>query len=169
MQRFSRKRSLASRCQFHQVHGREHQHAAHHQSPCHALATEGDRRPQVWLVDFADSSVNYLLVVWLNEAASRRNTAVMAAYLWELDTALKAHGIEIPFPQRDLNLRSLFGLQGAVALKAMRGEIDIADVQPAAAEELEAALAGQKSAKDALDSAVARGNTMLRTFEKTVK
>ena len=117
------------------------------------LATEGDRRPQVWLVDFADSSVNYLLVVWLNEAASRRNTAVMAAYLWELDTALKAHGIEIPFPQRDLNLRSLFGLQGAVALKAMRGEIDIADVQPAAAEELEAAererLAGNDAQADA--------------------
>jgi len=37
------------------------------------------------------------------------------------------------------------------------------------AEELEAALAGQKTAKDALDSAVSRGNAMLRTFEKTVK
>ncbi|HAP09600.1 MAG TPA: hypothetical protein DCR50_01905, partial [Afipia sp.] len=37
------------------------------------------------------------------------------------------------------------------------------------AEELEAALAGQKTAKDALDSAVSRGNAMLRTFEKTAK
>ena len=37
------------------------------------------------------------------------------------------------------------------------------------AEELEAALAGQKSAKDALDAAVARGNAMLWTFEKTAK
>jgi sn-glycerol 3-phosphate transport system substrate-binding protein len=37
------------------------------------------------------------------------------------------------------------------------------------AEELESALAGQKTAKDALDSAVSRGNAMLRTFEKTVK
>ena len=37
------------------------------------------------------------------------------------------------------------------------------------AEEMEAALAGQKSAKDALDSAVSRGNAMLRTFEKTAK
>src|SRR5947209_11639336 len=36
-------------------------------------------------------------------------------------------------------------------------------------EEIEAALAGQKSAKDALDAAVARGNAMLRTFEKTAK
>jgi len=36
------------------------------------------------------------------------------------------------------------------------------------AEEVEAALAGKKSAKEALDAAVTRGNTMLRQFEKTV-
>jgi len=36
------------------------------------------------------------------------------------------------------------------------------------AEEIEAALAGKKSAKDALDAAVARGNAMLRQFEKAV-
>jgi sn-glycerol 3-phosphate transport system substrate-binding protein len=35
-------------------------------------------------------------------------------------------------------------------------------------EEIEAALAGQKSAKDALDAAVARGNQALRQFERTV-
>jgi len=37
------------------------------------------------------------------------------------------------------------------------------------AEELEAALAGKKTAKEALDAAVARGNAALRTFEKTAK
>ena len=37
------------------------------------------------------------------------------------------------------------------------------------AEEIEAALAGQKTAKEALDAAVARGNASLRTFEKTSK
>jgi sn-glycerol 3-phosphate transport system substrate-binding protein len=36
------------------------------------------------------------------------------------------------------------------------------------AEEFEAALSGKKSAKEALDSAVARGNAMLRQFERTV-
>jgi sn-glycerol 3-phosphate transport system substrate-binding protein len=36
-------------------------------------------------------------------------------------------------------------------------------------EEIEAALAGQKGAKEALDAAVTRGNAMLRTFEKTAK
>ena len=35
-------------------------------------------------------------------------------------------------------------------------------------EEIESALAGQKTAKDALDAAVARGNQMLRQFERTV-
>jgi sn-glycerol 3-phosphate transport system substrate-binding protein len=36
------------------------------------------------------------------------------------------------------------------------------------AEEFEAALAGKKSAKEAMDAAVARGNTLLRQFERTV-
>src|SRR5690349_19519312 len=36
------------------------------------------------------------------------------------------------------------------------------------AEEFESALAGKKSAKDALDAAVTRGNQMLRQFERTV-
>ncbi len=36
------------------------------------------------------------------------------------------------------------------------------------AEEIEAALAGQKSAQAALDAAVSRGNAMLRQFERTV-
>jgi sn-glycerol 3-phosphate transport system substrate-binding protein len=36
-------------------------------------------------------------------------------------------------------------------------------------EEMEAALGGQKTAQQALDSAVSRGNAMLRTFEKTAK
>jgi sn-glycerol 3-phosphate transport system substrate-binding protein len=36
------------------------------------------------------------------------------------------------------------------------------------AEEIEAALAGKKTAKEALDTAVSRGNTMLRQFERSV-
>ncbi|RIK98106.1 MAG: sn-glycerol-3-phosphate ABC transporter substrate-binding protein, partial [Proteobacteria bacterium] len=36
------------------------------------------------------------------------------------------------------------------------------------AEEIEQALAGKKTAKEALDAAVSRGNQMLRQFERTV-
>ena len=86
------------------------------------LAIEGEQRPQVWLTDFGENAVQFLLVVWLTSEAARRNAAIEAAYLWEIDTALKAHGIEIPFPQRDLHVRSLFGLTGVEALAALQGQ-----------------------------------------------
>ena len=85
------------------------------------LANDGPYRPQVWLVGFGDSAVEYILAVWLTEDATRRNAAIKAAYLWELDTQLKAHCIEIPFPQRDLHLRSVFGMSGSDALELLRG------------------------------------------------
>jgi small-conductance mechanosensitive channel len=85
------------------------------------LATEGAQRPQVWLVGFGESAVDFILAVWLTEEAARRNAAIKAAYLWELDTSLKACGIEQPYPQRDLHLRSAFGLQGDEAVALLRG------------------------------------------------
>jgi len=68
------------------------------------LATTGPQRPQVWLVGAEDSAVNYMLAVWLTEAASRRNTAVRAAYLWELDSAFKKHGVANALPRREISL-----------------------------------------------------------------
>ncbi len=78
----------------------------------------GDRRdPQVWLASFDESAVNYLLVVWLNHDAVGRQGAVVAAYNWELESALARHGIRMPFAQRDLHLRSGFaGEELAAAL-----------------------------------------------------
>jgi small-conductance mechanosensitive channel len=94
------------------------------------LALEGRQAPQVWLVGFADSGVEFILAVWLTEEAARRNAAIQAAYLWEIDTALKAHGIEVPYPQRDLRVRSLFGLEGDAALAAWRGQQPEAAASP---------------------------------------
>jgi len=73
------------------------------------------RAPQVWLVRFGDSSLDFELVVWLTLEGVKRPYLVQAAYLWEIHTALEQHGIEIPFPQRDLHVRSLFGLAGETA------------------------------------------------------
>ena len=63
------------------------------------------REPDVWLVRFGDNSLDFELVVWINPAAVTRPGAVMATYLWEIESALRQHGIEIPFPQRDVHLR----------------------------------------------------------------
>jgi small-conductance mechanosensitive channel len=64
------------------------------------------REPDIWLVEFGDNSLNFLLLVWVNRQGARRPTRTKAAYLWALETKLKEYGIEIPFPQRDLHLKS---------------------------------------------------------------
>jgi len=86
------------------------------------LSLDGPRGPKVWLVAFGESSLNFELAVWLTAEATKRPSAVKAAYTWALDTALRRHGIEMPFPQRELRVRSLFGLEGEAALTSLRGE-----------------------------------------------
>ncbi|MDF1643288.1 MAG: mechanosensitive ion channel [Pseudomonadales bacterium] len=88
------------------------------------LGDDINRKPQVWLVQFGDSSLNFELVVWLQAEAVKRPGAVQAAYLWEIDTKLKKHGIEIPFPQRDLHLRSVFGQKDEAGLPLFSKQCD---------------------------------------------
>jgi small-conductance mechanosensitive channel len=72
----------------------------------HTLVNDEKRKPQVWLTAFGDSSLNFELIVWLTSDAVKRPGAVQADYLWAIETALAKYGIEIPFPQRDLHVRS---------------------------------------------------------------
>ncbi len=63
--------------------------------------------PSVWLVGFGDSSLNFELVVWVDfKRSKKRQSSLRAAYFWEIETALVENGLEIPFPQRDLHLKS---------------------------------------------------------------
>jgi potassium-dependent mechanosensitive channel len=70
------------------------------------LENMGPRMPQVWLTGFGDSSLDFELVVWLTEEAVKKPAKVTADYNWALHSALERHGIEIPFPQQDLHLKS---------------------------------------------------------------
>jgi potassium efflux system protein len=85
------------------------------------------RIPQVWFVEFGDSSLNFELVVWLTPEAVKRPAAVQAAYLWEIETALTKYNIEIPFPQRDLHLRSMFGHKDEAGLSVLQDTINSQD------------------------------------------
>ncbi|MGA9854730.1 MAG: mechanosensitive ion channel domain-containing protein [Gammaproteobacteria bacterium] len=67
---------------------------------------EPGRAPEVWLVGFGDSSLNFELVVWVGQEMAIAPARTQAIYLWELETALRKSGLEIPFPQRDLHIRS---------------------------------------------------------------
>ena len=68
-------------------------------------------------------------------------------------------------------VRNMAGRTGAPAAAIARAFAVVRDawkLRDLWAEEYESALAGKKSAKEALDAAVSRGNTMLRQFERTV-
>ena len=63
-----------------------------------------DPAPTVQFSDFGESSLDFVLLVWLSEAAD--GPRVASDLRFAIDAAFRAERIEIPFPQRDLHLRS---------------------------------------------------------------
>jgi len=64
-------------------------------------------QPSVWFTAMADSSLNFDMLVWVkgNDVLnSRRKTS---EYTFALYEALGNYGYEIPFPQRDLHIKSV--------------------------------------------------------------
>ncbi len=64
------------------------------------------RRSAVWLTGYGDNSVNYELIIWADRALTTHPASTHAKLMWALDDELARRGIEIPFPQRDLHVRS---------------------------------------------------------------
>lgn len=68
--------------------------------------TDKQNELDVWLVNFGESSLNFELIVWVGLEGVRTPGKVHTKYLWAIETELAKAGIEIPFPQRDLHVRS---------------------------------------------------------------
>lgn len=61
--------------------------------------------PTVWMSEYGDNSVNFVIHCWIQdpeEGVGNVRSAVLKRLWW----LLKENGIEIPFPQRDLHIRS---------------------------------------------------------------
>lgn len=73
------------------------------QAPARALKSP---KPTVWLKNFGDSSVDHDILVWIAdpEAGVGNIRSEILNRLWVL---FKENGIEIPYPQRDLHIRSV--------------------------------------------------------------
>ena len=63
-----------------------------------------DPSPQVRLNRFGQSSLDFELLVWIGDP--RHQEAVTSALHYAIRAAFLENGIEIPFPQQDLNIRS---------------------------------------------------------------
>jgi small-conductance mechanosensitive channel len=64
-----------------------------------------DRQPQVWHVGIGESSLDFELVVWVNEhQQGLPPIATKAMYTWEIESALRRYNISIPFPVRDVRI-----------------------------------------------------------------
>ncbi len=83
---------------------------------------DANRKAQVWLVGYGESALKFELIVWPTVDSVRRPAAIFAAYTWAIDDALRGAGIEVPYPQRDVRLRGLFGEEGDDARAALRLE-----------------------------------------------
>lgn len=77
--------------------------------------------PSVWLDGYGESSVNFVIHCWIEdpEEGTGNVKSDVLKNLWHL---LKRDGIEIPFPQRDLNLRDNAQFQQLVAAISQRME-----------------------------------------------
>ena len=64
-----------------------------------------DPAPSVFFVDFGSSSLNFELVAWSDEM-SHRPRRYTSDLNFAIDKKFRESGIELPFPQRDLNIRS---------------------------------------------------------------
>lgn len=61
-------------------------------------------QPQLWFLGFGESELSFDLLVWIRDPRSQFQIRSDLYYLIEAN--LRRYGIEIPFPQRDLHVRS---------------------------------------------------------------
>jgi small-conductance mechanosensitive channel len=65
-------------------------------------------KPKAWFNEFGDSSLNFMLLFWIPNAVEKYD--VISEINYAIDAGFRKNGIEIPFPQRDLHLRSTEGV-----------------------------------------------------------
>lgn len=68
---------------------------------------DGDHHLRVWFEGFGDSSLDFSLLVWCRMRRLAPVSGLLSDYYFALFRKFKEAGIEIPFPQRDLHLRSI--------------------------------------------------------------
>ena len=64
-----------------------------------------DPEPAVGFLDYGDSSLDFVLLIWIENP--KNEMKIKSAIRFMLFKAFQEEKIEIPFPQRDLHIRSI--------------------------------------------------------------
>jgi small-conductance mechanosensitive channel len=70
--------------------------------------------PRIFFRSFGDSALNLELYVWVEDIDTRLR--IESDLYQEIDRRFRQAGIEIPFPQRDLHVRSVENVNPAAVL-----------------------------------------------------
>ncbi len=77
------------------------------ESDCKSIFTSKSRYTKVIMTGMGDSSINFELFVWIAGKDIYYPKSIMSKFYILIYKALNRHGIEIPFPQQDIHIRSL--------------------------------------------------------------
>lgn len=64
-----------------------------------------DPEPRIFFVEFGDSSLNFRILAYVNDLMER--FATLSDLHFAIDDAFRENNVEIPFPQRDLHVRTI--------------------------------------------------------------
>ncbi|MDB9312056.1 mechanosensitive ion channel [Spirulina sp. CS-785/01] len=84
--------------------------------------------PTVHFKGFGDSSLDFDLLVWSHEPSEQIN--ISSDLYFRIEELLRQSDVEIPFPQRDLHLRSGLSPQLEAVLLRVFGNSDVGDTPP---------------------------------------
>ncbi len=68
---------------------------------------DDSRKPSLWFIAMADSSLNFELLIWVNGNATLSAGRKRSEFTFAVHQALVENGFEIPFPQRDIYIKSM--------------------------------------------------------------
>ncbi|GGB59521.1 mechanosensitive ion channel family protein [Blastomonas aquatica] len=83
-----------------------------HKAVAEAPRVLKDPAPRIWMTDFGDNSVNWEIRAWISDPEGGMGN-IRGDVLMRVWILFKEHGVEIPFPQRDIYIKEMPRMGGA--------------------------------------------------------
>lgn len=72
-----------------------------------AVTDDKQHQPRLWFTGMGNSSLDFELLIWIGGDAIINYRSTMSEYTFAVHRALLENGYQIPFPQRDIHIKSM--------------------------------------------------------------